>query len=150
MQVVPLATDVCWQPRTGSQESVVQTFLWWHVSGEPAVQLPFWQVSVPLQTLASPHAVPFSAAMCVQPKTGSQASVVQALPSSQLSVVPPVHVPFWQVSAPLQTVPSAQAVPLPTLTCWQPSTGSQLSVVHVLPSLQLSAVPATQGPPGQA
>ena len=37
---------------------------------------------------------------------------MQTLESLQLSAVPAVQVPAWQVSAPLQALPSAQAVPL--------------------------------------
>jgi hypothetical protein len=50
----------------------------------------------------------------VHPLTGLQASVVQALPSSQSSGVPAAHTPLWQVSVPLQTVVSAHDVPFAT------------------------------------
>ena len=43
-----------------------------------------------------------------------QESVVHALPSLQLSGVPAVHVPLWQVSFPLHTVASAHEVPFVT------------------------------------
>ena len=115
-------------------------------SGVPAVQTPAWQVSFPLHTVPSGHGVPFATEVFWQPRTGSQLSVVQGLLSLQLSGVPAVHVPFWQVSVPLQTVASGQAVPFATATLRQPSTGSQLSVVHGLLSLQLSGVPAVQVP----
>src|SRR5439155_908786 len=131
------------------QESAVHGLLSLQLSAVPTVHDPFWQVSLPLQRFPSAQEVPLRAAVCVQPKTGSQASLVQGLPSSQLSGVPPVHVPFWQVSAPLQRVPSGQEVPLAALVCWQPSRGSQESVVHGLPSLQSSAVPAVHVPPWQ-
>jgi hypothetical protein len=68
------------------------------------------------------------------------------LPSLQLSAVPAVHVPPWQVSPPLQTLPSLHEVPFSTGVLAQPVTGSQLSVVQTLPSLQLSGVPAPQAP----
>ena len=59
----------------------------------PAAQVPLWQVSVPLQTLASAHDVPFVTGVVVQPKAGLQLSVVQTLPSLQTSGVPAVQVP---------------------------------------------------------
>jgi hypothetical protein len=87
-----------------------------------------------------------STGLVAHPKTGSQLSVVQTLPSSQLSAVPAVHVPAWHVSLPLQTSPSRHGVPLTTGLLWQPVTGSQLSVVQTLPSSQLSGVPAVHVP----
>ena len=74
---------------------------------------------------------------------------MQKLLSLQLSGVPGAQTPAWQVSAPLQTVESAHEVPFGTGACWQPSTGSQLSAVHELLSLQLGAVPGTQAPAWQ-
>jgi hypothetical protein len=44
----------------------------------------------------------------------SQVSVVQALPSSQLGASPAAHRPAWQVSIPLQKLPSVQDVPSAT------------------------------------
>ena len=78
------------------------------------MQMPLWQVSAPLQTLASLHDVPLSTGVLSQPKTGSHVSVVQGLPSLQLSVVPAVHTPLWQVSPPLHTLPSAHDEPFGT------------------------------------
>src|SRR5258705_186396 len=69
-------------------------------------------------------------------------SLVQGLPSLQLSAVPAAHVPAWHVSAPLHTFPSLHEVPLATAACWQPCTGSQVSVVQGLSSLQLRSVAA--------
>jgi hypothetical protein len=51
--------------------------------------------------------------VCVQP-VAVQASVVHALLSSQLSGVPGVHTPAWQVSRPLQAFPSEHDAPLGT------------------------------------
>jgi len=50
----------------------------------------------------------------LQPLAGSQLSVVQLLPSLQVSGVPAAHAPDWQVSAPLHVFPSPHAVPLAT------------------------------------
>src|SRR5438132_787923 len=81
-----------------------------------------------------------------QPVTALHVSVVQAFPSLQLSGVPAVQIPDWQVSAPLHTLPSLHGVPFATAACWHPASGSQLSVVQGLLSLQLSAVPARHTP----
>jgi len=87
-------------------------------------------------------------AICVfvHPLTGLQASVVQALPSLQLRAVPDVQLPLWQVSAPLQTLPSAHDVPFVTAVVVHPVAGVQPSVVQGLPSLHVSGVPAVQAP----
>jgi hypothetical protein len=123
---VPLLTTVFWQL------PALQTSL---VHGFRSLQSPLtvhdWQLGI---------------GVWVQPLTALQASVVQLLPSSQLSGVPAAQVPLWQVSAPLQTVASAHEVPLARFACWQPRIGSQVSVVQALLSLQLSAVPAVQTP----
>jgi hypothetical protein len=149
LQTVPLSTGVLAQPVTGSQLSVVHTLPSVQSRAVPAVHTPPWQVSAPLQTSPSGHAVPFTTAVFVQPKTGSQLSVVHTLLSSQLRGVPAVHTPLWHVSAPLQTSPSAHEVPLSTGVFWQPEAGSQLSVVQTLPSSQLRGVPAVQTPAWQ-
>jgi hypothetical protein len=112
----------------------------------PAVQVPLWQVSVPLQASPSAHVVPFATAVFWQPEAGLQLSVVQTLPSLQLSGVPAVQVPLWQVSSPLQASPSAHEEPLGSVGFWQPATGSQLFAVHGSLSSQFKAVPAVHTP----
>jgi len=84
--------------------------------------------------------------VCVQPSVASQASVVQALASSQLGGAPVVQVPLWHVSVPLQGFVSPHGVPFGSVVCPQPVTASQVSVVHAFPSLQLSGVPAVHTP----
>jgi hypothetical protein len=111
---VPFVTGVLEQPKTAWQLSVVQTLPSSHVRGVPAVQTPAWQVSAPLQTLPSAQAVPLSTGVLLQPVTGLQLSVVQTLPSLQLSAVPAVQVPLWQVSTPSQTSPSLHDEPFGT------------------------------------
>jgi hypothetical protein len=143
---VPLSTGLFAQPKAGSQLSVVHTFASSQARAVPAVQLPPWQVSVPLQTLPSLQAVPLSTGRFVQPVTGSQLSAVQTLASLQLSGVPVVQVPAWHVSAPLQTLPSVQDEPFATGVLEHPKTGSHESVVQTFESLQLSAVPPVQEP----
>jgi hypothetical protein len=96
--------------------------------------------------LVSAHEVPFRRGVFWQPNAGSQVSVVQTFESLQLSGVPAVHVLLWQVSAPLQTLPSLHAVPFATPANAHPVAGLQVSVVQGLLSLQTSAVPAVQTP----
>jgi hypothetical protein len=60
----------------------VHTFESLQVSGVPAVQLPVWQVSVPLQRLPSGHAVPF-ATFAFEHWPAVHVSVVQGLLSLQ-------------------------------------------------------------------
>src|SRR5439155_11450212 len=112
-QEVPSATGVWMQP-LGPQESVVQGLLSSQLSGVPGVQAPAWQVSEPLQTLPSEQEAPSAAVTCEQPPVGLQASTVQGLASLQSSGVPGEQTPDWQVSAPLQTLPSEQEVPFAT------------------------------------
>jgi hypothetical protein len=142
-----LGIGVFVQPLTGLQESAVHALPSSQLSAVPAVHVPLWQVSAPLHTVPSAHEVPLARLACRQPVTGSQLSVVHALLSLQLSAVPAVHAPLWQLSAPLHTVASAQEVPFTTGVCVHPKTGSQLSVVQTLKSLQVSAVPGVQMPP---
>jgi hypothetical protein len=145
-QAVPLSTGVLLQPVTALQLSVVQTLPSLQLRAVPPAQVPLWQVSSPLQTLPSVHEEPFGSGVLAHPVTGLQLSVVQTLPSLQLSGVPAVQTPPWQVSAPLHTVASAHAVPLGRAVVKHPMIGSQLSVVQVLPSLQTGGVPAVQEP----
>ena len=77
---------------------------------------------------------------------GSQVSMVHGFPSLQLSAMPCVQLPFWHVSLPLHTLASLHEVPFGTTVCLQPATGSQVSVVQGLLSLQVSDVPAVQAP----
>jgi hypothetical protein len=144
---VPSATALVVQPKTGSQASVVHGLPSLHVGGAPAVHTPDWQVSLPLQALPSGHAVPFTTGVARQPLSGAQLSVVQPLPSLQASGVPAVQAPLWQVSLPLQTLASEQAVPSAAGIAVQPTAGLQPSVVHGLPSLQVSGAPVVHVPP---
>ena len=51
---------------------------------------------------------------------------------------PGVQTPPSQVSVPLQRSASGQGVPSGAAACWQPATGSQVSVVHGSPSSHAS------------
>jgi hypothetical protein len=101
---------------------VVQTLLSLQSRGLPGVQVPLWQVSVPLQALVSAQVVPFSTAVAVHPVAGLQPSAVQTLPSLQLGAVPAVQTPAWHVSAPSQASPSLHDVPFRTGVVVQPKT----------------------------
>jgi hypothetical protein len=144
-----------WQPAIGTFEhpvvveqlSVVQALLSLQLRAVPALHTPLRQVSLPLQTLPSPHGVPLRTGVARHPNAGSQLSFVHGLLSLQTSVVPAVQTAFWHVSAPLQTLPSLHAVPLVTPVFVHPVAGVQASVVQALLSLQLRAVPAVQTPP---
>ena len=57
---VPGVTGVCVTPATASQASAVHGLPSLTVGGVPAVQVPDWHVSLPLQTVASLHEVPFA------------------------------------------------------------------------------------------
>src|SRR5207248_843747 len=114
-----------------------------------ATQAPAWQVSSPLQALPSEQEVPSATGTCVHPITGSQASAVQGLPSSQLGAGPATQAAARQVSSPLQAFPSEQEVPSATGAWVHPATGSQASAVQGLPSSQLGDGPATQAPARQ-
>jgi hypothetical protein len=112
-QAVPSATgEYATTPVSGSQTPVEHGFVVSIGTGVPAVQLPApSQVSLPLQRSKSLQLEPAERATCVTPCVGSQLSSVHALPSFTASGVPAVHVPLWQVSLPLHTLPSGQAVP---------------------------------------
>jgi hypothetical protein len=144
--VVPFATGVVVQPDAALHPSVVHGLPSLHVSGVPAVHVPLWHVSAPLQAFPSEHDEPLVTGVLTQPVPGSQLSEVHTLPSLQLGAVPLVHVPLWQVSAPLHAFPSEHDVPFATLAVVQPDAGLQPSVVHGLPSLQTGGVPAAQVP----
>jgi hypothetical protein len=144
---VPFRTGALAQPVAGAQLSVVQMLPSLQSSGATAVHMPPWQVSLPLHRSVSAHGVPLGAGGVVQPNMGSQPSAVHGAPSLQASGVPAVHTALWQVSPPLQTLPSLHEVPFRTGALAQPVAGAQLSVVHGLPSLQIGTAPGVQLPP---
>jgi hypothetical protein len=103
---------VFWQPLIGVHVSLVQASLSLQSSGVPAAQTPLWQISSPLHTSPSAHGVPFDSGVLAHPEAGSQLSAVHTLPSSQSTAVPAEHTPNWQVSSPLQRLPSLHGAPL--------------------------------------
>ena len=98
----------------------------------PGVQVPApSQVSAPLQTLASAQLVPAVTGVCETPLAGSQTLAVQGFWSSRSRGVPGVQVPApSQVSAPLQTLASAQLVPEAMGVWLTPLIGSHTSAVQ--------------------
>ena len=97
---------------------------------------------MPLQRLPSLHAVPLATATFWHPVDGVQLSVVQGLPSLQLGVEPAAQAPLWQVSVPLQALPSLQDVPFATGGFWQ-TPAVQTFEVQEFPSAQ--SLPLSQG-----
>jgi hypothetical protein len=75
----------------------------------------------------------------LQAVAGTQASVVQALWSSQSSGVPPTHWPPAQRSPVVQALPSSQAT---ALLVWTQVPAVQVSLVQGLWSSQASGAPA--------
>ena len=131
------------QPKTASQLSSVHTLLSMQVALVPPKHTPLWQLSPSVHTLQSLQG-PLALATFWQPLVGSQTSSVQSRPSSQLLVGPGAHTDAAQRSPLVQALPSSHAAEL--LVKLQPSTGSQLSVVHGLPSSQEMPTPP-QTPP---
>jgi hypothetical protein len=117
VQGMHAATGVCVQPVTALQPSTVHALPSLQLSAVPGVHVPAWQVSAPLHTVVSVHGLPLARVGCWQPASGSHESVVQGLPSSQLSAIPGVQSPVWQVSVPLHVVVSVHGVPLATGGC---------------------------------
>ena len=110
------------QPDAGVQVSTpLQAFPSSQVGGVPAVQVcdVRSQVSTPLQALPSSQAaLPVqqpATGVCVHPVSGTQASLVQKTPSSQLGGEPGAHVPVSErhVSTPLHGLPSSHAIGVP-------------------------------------
>ena len=84
-----------------------------HVTGLLPVHTPLWQVSVCVHPFPSLHAVPFVA-------TGFEHAPVDGLhvPATwhwslavQVTELPPMHTPFWQVSVCVHALPSLHVVP---------------------------------------
>jgi hypothetical protein len=94
------------QPLLGSQLSAVQGLPSLQLAGLAPVQLPSLQRSPLVQALPSSHGT--LTGVNTQPFTGSQESLVQALPSLQVLAVPGAQLPDLQASLRLQTLPSSQ------------------------------------------
>lgn len=100
----------------------------------PGVQPPGPQTSPKVQESPSSQGIPAltSHGKCAQPLTGSQASLVQTTPSSQLVVSPGKHTPLLHNSPIVQALPSSHAIPVPgtALSLHRPVAGAQVLVTH--------------------
>ena len=134
-------------PLAASQLSWVQTFLSSQALAAPGLHTPAEHKSPWVQSLASLHWAEL-ATLEQTPLSGSQASLVQGLPSSQPLAAPGLQVPPAQTSPLVQALPSVQVAVL-ELDLQLPLVGSQASSVHGLPSLQSVALPALHAPPPQ-
>lgn len=133
------------QPPASVQVSVVQGLPSLQLKLEPETQMPPAQLSPAVQELPS---VQDSVLLEVtQPLIGSQASVVQGFPSSQVLGAPGAHWPVTHASPTVHTLPSEQASVVTAFT--QPKIASQLSIVQGLPSLQAGAAPPMHAPSWQ-
>jgi hypothetical protein len=155
LQVVPLAFGGLehW-PSAGLQ---VPTSWHWlsavQVTGLPPVQVPDWQVSVCVQPLPSLQAVPLAfGGLEHWPLAGLQVPTSwHWLSAVQVTGLPPVQVPDWQVSVCVQALPSLQAVPLALvgLEHW-PLAGLQVPTSwHWLSAVQVTGLPPVQVPDWQ-
>ena len=125
-----------------SHESSVQTLLSSQFGATPPTQTLPAQVSAVVQ--ASPSLQLALLAAFTQPAVLSHESSVQTLLSSQFGATPPTQTLPAHVSAVVQALPSSQLTLLATLT--QPFDLSQESSVHTLPSSQPTAPTPTQAP----
>ena len=79
----------------------------------PDTHVPPWQLSPTVHALPSLHVVPFVTGVPVHPPVAG--SHVWALrhwvAPGQVTGLPPVHTPPWQVSVCVQALPSLQPVP---------------------------------------
>ena len=125
------------QPPAASQVSVVHGLPSSQGLALSGLQKPLLQMSPSVQLLKSSQANVLNGN--TQPVNGSQVSSVHKLPSAQDNFAVKTQMPSLHTSPNVQLSLSLQALTL--LTCAQPLTASQLSVVQGLLSLQLVASP---------
>jgi hypothetical protein len=147
-QDAPWATEVCFTPADGSQESAVQGFPSSTTGEVPAVQTPDpSQVSLPLQAFPSEQEEPSATGAWWTPVVGSHESAVHKFPSSTTKGAPAPQKPMaLHVSWPLQTFASSQLVPSAAGVCVTPAVALQASTVQGLPSSMTGATPAAHAP----
>jgi hypothetical protein len=132
----------CVQPVAGLQLSLVHALESLQFLGNPGEQDPAVQVSPTVQALPSLQGNVLL--VLTQPRTVSQVSLVQTLPSSQLGAAPPRQVPALQVSFVVQAFASSQGAVL--FECVQPVDVLHASSVQPFASSQLGGAPPTQVP----
>jgi hypothetical protein len=111
LQGVVLATGEWVQPLPVLQPSLVQEFPSSQFTPLP-VHTPLWQESPDVHALLSVQPVPLGMGTWEHPVMALQLSAVQKFRSSQFTVPDVVHVPPWQESPVVQTLPSLQVLPL--------------------------------------
>ena len=134
--------SACWHPALLSQPSSVHGLPSLHACAGPDAHAPPAQVSPTLQTSPSLHGSVLSP--CEQPSLAEQPSVVQGLLSLHATGAPLVQAPSMHTSPEVQASLSSQVALLALVV--HPWLGSHLSSVQGLPSLQVTAAPATQLP----
>lgn len=117
---------------------------------EEATQVPLWQLSRPLQTLASSQATPSGSGGFEQvPVTESQVPLTwQASCAVQIAAEPALHVPLLQVSPTVQALPSSQATPFALAgELHSPVEGSQMPATwHWSAASHTLGLPEAQAP----
>src|SRR5262245_18667980 len=144
-QGAPSWTLAVTQPLSRTQAEAVHGLVSLQSRGGPPTQGPRMHASPTVQRLPSSHAAPVGSGVCLQPRAGSQVSVVHEFLSSQLRGGPLTHWPLWHESPAVQRLLSLQPAPsgrgVPGFR--QPCTVSQ-SIVHGLLSSQFGGSPGTQ------
>jgi len=145
LQTVTDAAAACTQPLIPLHESSLHTLLSSQLRLPLPTQLPFWQVSVVVQTLPSLQGA--VVAVNTQPLAALQLSVVQGLLSVQVCCGPGMQLPPMQPSPALQALRSVQVASL--ARCTQPVVALHESSVQGLPSWQFWGVPGWHTPSTQ-
>jgi len=133
----------CLHPSETTHQSVVQIFPSSQLGGGPPEQFPFLHASEVVQAFPSLHGNELF--LCKHACTGSHESSVHGLPSLQLNGDRPTHLPPAHLSTVVHLLASSQG--LLFVACRHPVAGSQLSLVHRLPSSQLGGELPMQNPP---
>ena len=123
------------QPVAGLHASSVQGFPSSQFLGDVPTQMPPLQTSERVQRLPSLHIAVLLT--CAHPVDGLHESVVQTLPSLQLTAVP-AQTPFAHVSAVVHALPSSHAA-VPPFVCTQLPAGLHVSAVQGFWSSQYAA-----------
>jgi hypothetical protein len=131
-----------WQPDEGLQESVVQGLPSSQFTLPEPTHEPFWQELLGVQGLLSLQLAELLEK--THPDDGLHESLVQGLPSLQVTVPEPTHEPFWQELLEVQALLSLQLAVL--LANTHPDDGLHESLVQGLLSLQDSDPEPTQEP----
>ena len=124
-------------PPAATQASVVHALPSLHTTAMP-VQTPFLQLSCVVQPVLSLQLPVLSATDAHLPVLASQASVVQARPSSQTVDLPATHLAAAHRSPVVHKLPSSHVAPSSWVVLQLPT--AQVSAVQALPSLQSASV----------